>query len=505
MDVLLGVDIGTYSVKAVAVNAQGDLLDTAALQHDVSFPRPGYAEQDPESVWWEGLRTAVRQLIARGTFQVSQVRALGVSTLSPCVAALDRDNRPLRPAILYGMDVRAGKQIQRLNEELGEGFVLDRFGQLLSSQTAGPKIMWIREEQPELFRQAARFVPASTYLVHKLTGEWRIDAYIAPSYAPFFRMDTMEWDDEMIRTYLADDTALKDGIAWPELGWPGDLAGVLTAEAAAATGLAAGIPVVIGSADALAEAISAAALTPGDLFMMYGSSMFFIATTHKPVTRSETFWPSPGLAEGAWAVAGGMSAAGSLVRWVMDLAYPPGTPFETFFAAAKTSVSGSNGLVMLPYFSGERTPLGDPDARGVIAGLSLKHNAADLSRAALEAVAYGIRHNIEAFEALLGPVSLIGAGGGVTDPFWAQIVTDVSQRPQRIMQNTNAAIGDALLAGTGAGLFGHSFMKELALRIGRPVELQPNPELGEVYDARYKVYRELYINTREQIVELGKR
>jgi len=498
MDVLLGIDIGTYSTKATAVTSSGDVLDTANVAHTVDFPKPGYAEQHPEAVWWSGLRDAVLRLTEGGTFRPEDVRAIGVSALSPCVAALDERDEPLRPAILYGIDVRAGRQIQRLNEELGASFVLERFGQYLSSQTAGPKIMWIRDEQPEVYRRAKRFVPATTYLVHRLTGSWRMDAYIAPSYAPFFRMDRMAWDEEMIAAYL------DEGLEWPSIGWPGDIAGGLLPAAAAALGLPAGVPVVIGSADALAEAVSAAALAPGDLFMMYGSSMFFIATTEREYASSDVFWPSPGIREGTWAVAGGMSTAGSLVRWAMDTFYPPGTAFETFFREAKSSVPGSNGLVTLPYFSGERTPVADPEARGLIAGLSLKHNRADIARSVLEGVAYGIRHNIECFEGRLGPMSLVGAGGGVTDPFWAQMITDIAQRPQRIMQRTNAAIGDALLAGAGVGLLDDDAVRRLALRIGRPQRLEPAPEHSALYDAQYEVYKQLYVNTKEQIYTLGR-
>ncbi|XID90751.1 FGGY-family carbohydrate kinase [Paenibacillaceae bacterium WGS1546] len=501
MEVLLGIDIGTYSVKATAIAADGVLLDTVSLRHEVSIPKPGYAEQHPEQVWWHGLESAVRQLVSRGRFSPERVRALGVSTLSPCVAPVDDAGRAVRPAILYGVDVRAGRQIDRLNEELGDAFVLERYGQYLSSQTAGPKIMWLRDEEPSVFRASRRFVPASTYLVHRLTGKWTIDAYIAPSYAPFFRMDAMEWDGEMIARYLGEEG---ERLQWPELAWPGDAAGELLPGAASALGLPPGIPVAVGSADALTEAISAAALSPGDLFVMYGSSIFFIATTSRRVSSSKIFWPSPGLSPGTWAVAGGMSTAGTLVRWVMDLAYPSEASFGDFFAEAKRSEPGSGGLVMLPYMSGERTPLADPDARGLIAGLSLKHGRAELSRAALEGVAYGIRHNLEAFEDQVGPVRLVGAGGGVTDPFWPQIVSDVCARPQRIMPYTSSAIGDALLAGRCAGLYGEERMREMALSLCRPVELQPNAKLSELYDSRYEVYRKLYEETRESVHRLAR-
>lgn len=493
MEVLIGIDIGTYSVKATAITSKGELLGSTSSRHEISIPAPGYAEQDAEGVWWNGLVKVIHELVGKGVFKTTDVKGIGVSTLSPCVLPLDENNQPLRTAILYGVDVRAGKQIERFNKELGDDVVLQRYGQRMSSQTAGPKILWMKENQPDIFQKARRFIPATTYMIYRLTGRWTLDRYVAPSYAPFFRMDTMAWDMEMIERYIGKE----DALCWPDILWPVDAAGGLKEEAAQVLRLPAGIPVAAGSADALSEAVSGAAIQNGTMFIMYGSSIIFIATTKEAVKQSEMFWPSPGMVEGEWALAGGMSTAGSLVRWVMDEFYPKGAAYEDFFNKAGTSPPGSNGLVMLPYFSGERTPVSDPDARGIIIGLTLKHNLADISRAALEGVAYGIRHNVEEFEKVLGELKLAGAGGGVTNPLWSQIISDVCKKEQKIMLNTNAAIGDALMAGMGSGLLSREDMNKLAESIGKPQTIFPDHKNFKIYDNQYQIYKSLYGTTKE--------
>lgn len=496
MDVLIGVDIGTHSTKAVALEVGGRRLGEASCSHGIEIPQAGYCEQDAEQVWWQGFVTVVKELLKQGSFQPEEVRSIGVSTLSPCVLAVDEQGNPLRKAILYGVDVRAARQIARFNQELGLETVLRRYGQPMSSQTAGPKILWLKENDPEVFEHAAGFVPATSYMVHRLTGRWTLDQYVAPSYAPFFRIDTMEWDREMIRRYLGRN------ILESELLWPGETAGTLTEAAGAVLGLPAGIPVMTGSADALAEAVSGAGIRPGYVFIMYGSSIIFIATTREKITSSETFWPSPGMVEGEWALAGGMSTTGSLVDWAIETFFPEGTGYPEFFAAAKESPPGARGLVVLPYFSGERTPISDPKARGVIFGLTLHHSRSDIARAVLEGVAYGIRHNIEEYEKRLGPVKLIGAGGGVTDPFWVQIISDVCGKEHEIMAKTNAATGDALMAGMACGALTRTETEQLARQLGSGGMVYPNPEHHVIYQKLYEIYCSLYTDTKALAHEL---
>ncbi len=497
MDVLIGVDIGTHSVKAAALDASGNRLGEASCRHGIEIPRAGCCEQDAKKVWWDGFVQVISELLNQKHFQAKDVRGLGISTLSPCVLPVDLQGDPIRKAILYGVDVRAAKQIERFNRELGEELVFSRYGQPMSSQTAGPKILWLKEHEPDIFDQAYTFLPATSYMVHKLTGRWTIDQYVAPSYAPFFRIDTMEWDDEMQKRYLGRVPEQM------ELLWPCETAGGLLPDMAELLGLPAGLPVTAGSADALAEAVSGAGIRAGYVFIMYGSSIIFIATTKKKITRSETFWPSPGMVEGEWALAGGMSTAGSLIDWAMETFYPKGTTYTEFFSLARQAPAGSHGLIVLPYLSGERTPVSDPKAKGMLFGLTLHHTRMDIARAVLEGVAYGIRHNIEAYEECLGTVRLIGAGGGVTDPLWVQIISDVCQKEHEIMRKTNAAVGDALMAGMSCGVLKREEAQRLAKKIGSPDLICPNADNRKVYENYYRIYRQLYEQTKESAHRLG--
>lgn len=497
MDVLVGVDLGTYSTKCVAISSQGELVAQASVPHELAVPQPGYAEQDAEAVWWQGLARGVRQLFAAGRFRPEWVRAVGVSTTAPCVLPLDDEDRPLAPAILYGIDVRAQAQVRRLEAELQEAFLQEHCGQRLSSQAAGPKMLWVREVTPEVFARTRRMVGGTTYLVHRLTGRWWLDQYTAPGYAPFFDIPTATWNRELIERYLGP------GLRWPDIGWSTDVAGEVQAEAAAATGLARGTPVIVGTADAMAEAVSAAAVTPRHLFVMYGSSIFFIATLTAPL-RSPVFWIGPGLRSGTWALAGGMSTAGSLVKWCAQVQRHAGND-EDLFAEAAHSPPGSHGLLLLPYFSGERTPILDPEARGAILGLSLSTTRGDLLRAALEGVAFGVRHNVEAIEQETGKLgSIVGAGGGVMGSLWPKIVSDVLGRAQRLMPGTSAAVGDALLAGAGVSLYPPSSLNDLAVRLARPRWVEPDPRVRDLYDQRYAMFRDLYAVTRPLAHQLSR-
>lgn len=496
MDVLVGVDVGTYSTKCAAVSTDGTLVAEAAVSHGLSVPQPGRAEQDAEAVWWQGLVTGVRQLLDRGGLRASAVRGVAVSTTAPCVLALDAADRPLAPAILYGIDVRAMAQVERMEAELSEAFLLEHCGQRLSSQAAGPKMLWLREQEPETFARSRRMVGGSTYLVHRLTGQWWLDRYTAPGYAPFFDIPTGTWNRDLIDRYLAAD------LQWPAIGWSTDIAGQLHSQAADATGLAAGTPVIVGSADAMTEAVSAAAVQTGQVFVMYASSIFFIATLQS-ARRSRTFWLSPGLLPGTWALAGGMSTAGSLLKWFSQITHHHGDDAE-LFAQAGRSPPGSRGLLLLPYLSGERTPILDPKARGVVCGLTLSTAHEDLLRAALEGVGFGIRHNMEMLEQETGNLgSIVGAGGGVTSPLWPQIVSDILARPQRLMRGTSAAVGGALLAGQGVGLYGPDRLSDLAMHLARPQWVEPDPNPRQLYDERYAMFRELYAATQPLVHRLA--
>ena len=290
----------------------------------------------------------------------------------------------------------------------------------------------------------------------------------------------------------------------PRLAWSDERAGTVTKNAAEATGLVAGTPVPVGAVDALSEAISVGATRPGDLMIMYGSTTFFILIEEQPHPDPRV-WTTAGAFHSQYALAAGMATTGSLTRWFRDnLAQdlPDTIAYQQLFDGAAKVQPGADGLLMLPYFSGERTPINDPHAKGVLAGLTLAHTRDHLYRATLEAVALGIRHNLDTFQAIGAPIKrILAVGGGAQSEIWPQIVTDATGAEQILPHTTlGAAFGDAYLAGLTTGL-----VQPDAITTWNPTRtvLQPDPEHRALYDERYRLYQELYQGTRDIVHALG--
>jgi len=291
----------------------------------------------------------------------------------------------------------------------------------------------------------------------------------------------------------------------PTPGWSDEVAGTVTRAAADATGLAIGTPVAIGAVDALSEAISVGVVSPGDLMIMYGSTTFFILVQAQP-TPDERMWTVSGAYPGQFNLAAGMATTGSLTRWFQDQMareLPQGEA-GPLFDAARHVAPGAGGLVFLPYFSGERTPLNDTQARGVVAGLSLAHTRDHLFRAILEGVACGVRHNIETLSQLgAHPARVVAVGGGAQTDIWLQIVSDVAGLAQEVPTVTlGACYGDAFLAGCAAGLLKREQIAEW-VRPGRRIE--PDAALRPAYDALYADYLDLYRDSRRVVHRLARR
>lgn len=474
MTVFLGVDVGTSSTKGVLVDQDGNILRRAVRQHDILRPRPGWAEMDA-SVWWAEFVDITRELLADAT---ESPRAVGVSGMGPCVLVTDEDNVPLRPAILYGVDTRAVTQIARLTEELGAEAVLGRCGSLLSTQAVGPKLAWISEDEPELFARARRlFMPAS-WLAFHLTGEYTLDHQSASQAVPLYDGIEQAWYQPWVDHIMP-------ALELPRLGWATDVAGTVTAAAAEVTGLPAGTPVVMGTVDAWSEAASVDAHRVGDLMLMYGTTLFFVNTVSDRITHP-ALWGTMGALPGTRSLAAGMATSGAITNWLRDLF--GGVDFGTLTEEARASGAGANGLLCLPYFSGERTPIADPNARGVLIGLTTSHTRGDLYRAALEATALGVRHNIEAFRAAGGRIDrVVAVGGGTTGGLWTQIVSDVAGIEQVIPSNT---IG----ASYGAALFAAMSTTDVTAEAWNPpsVTVAPDASLKGRYDRLYELYLALY-------------
>lgn len=485
---VVGVDVGTGSSKGVLTTADGEVIAKTMRRHQMSLPQAGHAEMDAETIWWGEVVSICRELAlhARG----HTIAGLCVSGIGPCVLVADEDLKPLRPGILYGIDSRASAEIEELTNHFGAKEILARAGSDLSSQAVGPKLLWLRRHEPEVWARARRWFGSSSYVVARLTGEYILDHHTASQCTPLYDLAAKAWATDWVEEILGD-------IEMPRLAWSGDVVGALHDDAATATGLPVGTPVMAGAVDAWAEAFSCGVRQPGDLMLMYGSTMFFVQIGHE-LQASPPLWTTMSVQPDVMTLAGGMATSGSLLAWVQELT--GNVDIATLAKEAEATPPGSEGLIVLPYFAGERTPLFDPHARGVVAGLSLRHGRGHLYRAVYEGIAYGVRQILELLENAGGPASrVVTVGGGTRSGPWTQIVSDVTGIRQQVPEQTiGASYGDALLAAIGSGLVPAD--TDWTRIVG---EVAPIPENRAVYDELYGAFTELYPATRDQVHHLA--
>ena len=482
----LGIDIGTGSSKGAIVDIEGKVLCQASVPHQASMPFPGWYEQDADLVWWGDFRVLCKKLLDNLHQPKTSIKSVAVSTIAPCVLPVDKNGKPLRPGILYGIDTRAEKEIREIEARVGNDLIFAKTGQDLSSQSCCPKILWIKKHEPEVWQKTAKVLTATGYLVYKLTNEYTLDIYNAMGYAPIFDIQQKIWD-----TSVADFITEPDKL--PELLWSNQMAGEISREAAELTGLPVGIPVMTGTADAAAEALAAGVEKTGDMMMMYGSSNFFIMKT-KELKPTRSFWASNFLESGSYVLAGGMTTVGSMFKWFEETF--PGRSLAEWEALAVKSAPGSGGVTTLPYFSGERTPLNDLKAKGVFFGMSLSTSPGDLFRSLQEAIGYGIRHNIDEMKKEGAQADRIMAIGGASESLQLmQIITDITGCSQHLShQKLGACYGDAFLAAVGSNYI--SSINEIAKWVRLEEEITPVETAKPIYDEGYERYRKLYQSTR---------
>jgi xylulokinase len=492
----LGVDIGTFETKGVIVDQSGRIVATAARPHQMLVPQPGWAEHRPEEDWWGDFVFVTRKMLADSGLVPTSIAAIGTSAIGPCMVPVDRDGAPLMNAVLYGIDTRAAREIEHLSQRIGTDTLIERCGNALTSQSVGPKILWLKRHRPGIFAQTYKILTSTSYLVHRLTGRFVIDHYSAANSSPLYLPDRLAYSDA-----LAPDIIEIDRL--PEPAWTTEIAGAVTPGAAEEIGLAAGTPVIVGTIDAAAEALSVGVVRPGDMMLMYGSTIFIIEITPRRVADSR-LWYAPWLFPGQHASMAGLATSGTLTHWFRNQfarELDPATAMTALAEEAEKSPPGAKGLVMLPYFSGERTPIHDPQAKGMIFGLNLTHARGDLYRALLEGIACGTNHIFETY-AELGqePAAIYAVGGGTKNRVWAKATSDISGRPQIVRQKTiGASYGDAFLAAVAV-----SDAKIADIEEWNPVvrTVQPDPALREPYDKLYRIFRELYPATRESMAAL---
>lgn len=483
MTCTLGIDIGTFETKGVLVARDGTIVASASRPHKMLVPRPGWAEHRPDEDWWGDFVHVTKALLSKTGIDPRDIKAVAASAIGPCMLPVDAAGAPLMNGVLYGVDTRASAQIAALNATIGEEVILATCGNALTSQSVGPKILWLKETHPDLFAQTAKVLTSTSYLVWKLTGTHVIDHYTAANFSPLYDVRTQEWT-----AALADILPLD---RLPRLMWSTEIAGQVTAAAAAETGLAEGTPVTCGTIDAAAEAVSVGVQTPGEMMLMYGSTIFTIQVTGQPV-RDARLWYAPWLFQGMHASMAGLATSGTLTHWFRDQLARE-SDFSTLAAEAAASPKGAKGLLCLPHFSGERTPVHDPLAKGAFFGLDLTHTRADLYRAVIEGIAMATAHVFETYADVgATPLTVRAVGGGTKNTLWLQATSDVAGVVQEVCEKTmGASYGNAFLAALAIGT-----VKPGDIAQWNPLASKVTPEVVATYQRQYPLWKQLYLQTR---------
>ena len=489
MKYTLGVDIGTYQSKGVLVDGSGGIVSQAVRDHKMIIPHPGWAEHRPEEDWWGDFVHVTREILAASGVDSTDVAAVACSAIGPCMLPVDATGAPLMNGILYGVDTRAAQEIEDLTRDLGAEAILERFGNALTSQSVGPKVLWFRRNHPDLWAKTARILTSTSFLVQRLTGEYVIDHYTAGSFAPLYDVETQRWAPDM-------GEAICPAEMLPRLMWSSEIAGEVTPEAARQTGLAAGTPVTCGTIDAAAEAVSVGVRHAGDMMMMYGSSMFFIQVTESRIRDARLDY-APWLSPGTHAAMAGMVTGGTVTHWFRDQfarELDKDSAFPVLAEEAQASPPGARGLLMLPYFSGERTPIHDPKAKGAFFGLNVTHSRGDMFRALCEGIACGTAHVTETFaDAGAAPARILAVGGGTKNAVWIQATSDISGIRQIVCEKViGASYGDAFMAACTMGMAQPADIEQW-----NPAEREVEPMGTAEYATQFELFKRLYLQTRD--------
>ncbi len=488
--VLLGVDVGTSGLKALLLAPDGRVVASVTEPYPLDIPRPGWAQQDPE-LWWKACVSAIRTLVAKSP---AKVVGLGLTGQMHGSVFLDRSDRVLTPALLW-CDQRTSAECDEITERVGgpKALLALTFNPALTGFTA-PKILWVRRHLPEVFRKTERVLLPKDFVRLRLTGRHATDVADA-SGTLLFDVRRRTWSEPMLKALGLPRRWFPDAFEGCEV------TGAVTAAVARLTGLPEGTPVVAGGGDQAAGAIGCGVIEPGVVSASLGTSGVVFAACECPKQvpdgRLHLFCSS---VKGGWHCMGVMLAAGGALRWYRDTlgvsVIPAGSradPYDIICREASKVPAGSDGVVFLPYLTGERTPHADPWARGVLYGLSLKAGPAHLARAVLEGVAYGMRDSVELVRGLGVHVARIRlSGGGARNPFWCRMQAAVyGATTVRLVREEGPAMGAAMLAGIGTSVF-RSYRDAVRTCVSERDRFASDPALRRTYDAGYRVFRDLY-------------
>ncbi len=484
MRYFIGIDSSTTATKVLLMDGVGAVVGVAAAEYGYDTPQPLWSEQSP-LLWWEGTCAAIREVLAKTGIDPHHIAAVGLTGQMHGLVLLDKAGEVLRPAILWN-DQRTAAECDEMRAVFGKQRLIDVTGNDALTGFTAPKILWVKNHEPEIYAQIAHMLLPKDYVRYRLTGEFASDK-AGGAGTQLFDVRQRDWSAELVAALGIEPNWLPptfEGTA---------VTGTLSPTAAAATGLPAGIPIVGGGGDQAANAVGTGAVVDGVVALSLGTSGVVFASSDQPIIEPEgRLHAFCHAVPNKWHLMGVMlSAAGSL-RWYRDT-LAPGVGFDELLAPAAAVPPGSDGLLFLPYLTGERTPHPDPLARGAFVGLTVRHTQAHMTRAVLEGVAFGLRDSFELMKnAGLANVSQVRAsGGGTRSPLWRQILADVLGA-ELVTVNTaeGAAYGAAILAAVGVGAF--ESVPDACAQLVRVTGQTAVSEETAVYNHHYQLYRQLY-------------
>jgi xylulokinase len=479
MRYVLGIDIGTTSVKCVLLSEEGKLACETSAPHDLVSLRPGWAEEDA-GFWWHHTQNCLLEFKEKMPLEMAEVAAIGVSGMVPAIVLLDSGGNPLR------------KTIQQ-NE------LLARTGTRTNQQHVLPRLLWVKENEPEVFAKAACVLGSYEYISYCLTGQKYIECNWAAE-SGMYDIHLHRWLNSQFDLLGVTEEF------FPPVAGSGDFVGHLSAQLADKFGLPHDTPIIAGSADHVASTLAAGITKQGDLLIKFGGAGDILYCTDTLRTNERLFFDYH-IVPDKYLLNGCMAASGSLVKWFVRDILKDDNPSALHMLDGQAAgiPPASEGLIVLPYFLGEKTPIFDPDARGVLCGLTLSHGPAHIFRAILESVIYGFRHHIDVLaEDGFYPEHIYATDGGAKSELWCQIAADVLNTPVTAFpHHPGSAFGVAFLAGVSAGLFESFDLVRDSLKCGAKQYVPRDGDVA-VYEKAYRIYRSLYTQLQGSFGEIAR-
>ncbi|MCQ2428176.1 MAG: FGGY-family carbohydrate kinase [Clostridia bacterium] len=493
---LLGIDIGTSACKTALFDTQGNVLASSTQSYPLFHPHPGWAEQNPED-FWDAVCRSIKEVLGISRINPASIAGIGVDGQSWSAIAVDGEGRVLCPDPIW-MDNRAADICRSMDPELRERLIRVSGNPLTANYVTG-KLLWYRENLPDVYKNTAAILQSEGYINYRLTGRFTMNR--GEGYG-FHCYDIAggTWD-----LSVCDDIGISADIL-PELFDGSDIIGRVSAEAAKETGLCEGTPVAAGSVDSACAPLGAGVIHPGETQEQGGQSGGMSICVSEPTPDSRLILCNHAI-PGRWLLQGGTVGGGGVIRWAASefgryeetLAADTGlsVPAQFDIEAAKAP-AGSDGLIFLPYMSGERTPIWDPDAKGVFFGIDFSKTRGHFLRAAMEGVSYSLLHNLNVAAESGAKVTLMSATGGCANSrFWTQMKADMTGIPVSVPESDNASgLGAAILAGVGTGVYS-DFDDAVSRTVKEKRRHEPTPGMKEVYAANYEKYLKLYDSLKE--------